>query len=220
MSTTTATRDGTARAIARATTGLSSLRLAGSMLFLAGAAIMLGITTAEALYPVPYSTGGNTISDLGGTELPEGLVYQPSAAIFDGAMIVVGLMVIAASILIHRALGRRSVTIPILVLGVGALGVGVFPGNTGTPHALFSMTIFISGGVAALFASRVTGAPFRYVSILLGAVSLLVLGSYVLLGDSAPYAALGIGGVERWIVYPIVVFITAFGGYLAGGQDT
>jgi hypothetical protein len=58
----------------------------GVLLLLAGAAILMGIITAEALYPAPYHTDANTISDLGGTEPPEGLVLQPSAAIFDATM--------------------------------------------------------------------------------------------------------------------------------------
>ena len=198
------------------TVGATSLRAGGALLFLAGAIILMGIMSAEALYPLPYTTGGNEISDLGGTEPPEGLVFQPSATIFDGSMIVVGLLVIAASVLVYRGLGRRAVTIPLALLGIGALGVGLFPGNTGTPHALFAMTTFVAGGIAALAGALVTAGPFRWLSMLCGVVALLVLVSYMLMGDAMPLAALGIGGVERWIVYPIIIWITGFGGYLAG----
>jgi hypothetical membrane protein len=198
---------------------VSDLRIGGALLFLAGSIILLGIITAEALYPAPYATGANEISDLGGTRPPEGLVLQPSATIFDLSMMVIGVMVIAASLFVHRAFGRRAVTIPILVLGIGALGVGVFPGNTGTPHALFAMTTFVAGGVACLTGAIVTTGPFRYLSILFGAVALLTLGTYIVMGDGAPLAGLGVGGVERWIVYPIVLWITGFGGYMAGRAD-
>ena len=219
MTTSAASRDGTS-ILARGLTGVSALRVGGSLMVLAGAIILLGIISAEALYPKPYSTGANEISDLGGTTPTEGgLVYQPSATIFDVSMIVVGLMVIAAGGLIHRGFGRRSVTIPIVVLGIGALGVGVFPGPTGTPHALSAMTTFVSGGIAAITGSRVATGPMRYLSIALGAVSLGTLASYVLLGDGSPFAVFGIGGLERWIVYPIVIWVTAFGGYAAGRAE-
>ncbi len=194
----------------------ASLRAGGALLFLAGLIILLGIISAEALYPLPYTTGGNEISDLGGTEPPDDLVFQPSASIFDGSMIAVGILVIAAALLVHRGLGRRAVTIPIAVLGIGALGVGVFPGNTGTPHALFAMATFIAGGIAALTGSLVTSGPFRWLSLLCGATALLTLVGYMTMGDAMPLAGLGIGGVERWIVYPIILWITGFGGYLAG----
>jgi hypothetical membrane protein len=179
----------------------------------------MGIISAEALYPGTFSTGANEISDLGGTRPPNSVILQPSAAIFDVSMVLIGVLIAAGSWFVHRAFGRRSVTIPIAVLGVGALGVGLFPGNTGTPHALFAMVTFISGGVAALSAARVTRAPFRHVSFLLGAAALGTLGTYVVLGDASPMAVLGIGGVERWIVYPVVLWVTAFGGYLCGRAD-
>jgi hypothetical membrane protein len=204
---------------ARTRTWAGDLRLGGGLLLLAGAAILLGIISAEALYPSTFSTGANEISDLGGTRPPDSVILQPSATIFDLTMALIGVLIMAGSWFVHGAFGRRSVTIPIAVLGVGALGVGLFPGNTGNPHAIFAMVTFISGGIAAVSATRVTSAPFRYLSFLLGAVSLGTLGTYLLLGDASPMAVLGIGGVERWIVYPVVLWITAFGGYLCGRAD-
>jgi hypothetical membrane protein len=181
--------------------------------------ILLGIITAEALYPGVYTTGANEISDLGGTRPPDSVVYQPSAAIFDVAMVVVGIMVVVAAWFAHRAFGRRSVTIPVAVLGIGALGVGLFPGNTGDPHAVFAMVTFIAGGVAAISAARVASGPFRWVSTALGAVSLLTLVTYMVLGDGTPMVDLGVGGIERWIVYPVILWLVAFGGYLSGLAD-
>lgn len=207
------------RSFAAARTWATDLRLAGTLLALAGSIILMGIISAEALYPAAYSTGANEISDLGGTRPPDSVILQPSAAVFDLSMIVIGLLVVVASVFVQRAFGRRSVTLPIAILGAAALGVGLFPGNTGTPHAICAMVTFVSGGVAAISAARVATAPFRYLSILLGSISLLTLVTYMLLGDGSPMAELGIGGVERWIVYPVVLWITAFGGYLAGRAD-
>ena len=204
---------------ARTRTWASDLRLGGGLLFVAGATILMGIITAEALYPGTFSTGANEISDLGGTRPPNSVILQPSATIFNLSMTLIGILVMAGSWFVQRAFGRRSVTIPIAVLGVAALGVGLFPGNTGTPHALFAMVTFISGGIAAISTARLTSAPFRYLSFFLGAASLATLGMYMLLGDGSPMALLGIGGVERWIVYPVVLWITAFGGYLSGRAD-
>jgi hypothetical membrane protein len=210
---------GALRVAALIRTRASDLRLGGGLLFVAGATILMGIITAEALYPGTFSTGANEISDLGGTRPPDSVILQPSATIFNVSMMLIGVLVITGSWFVQRAFGRRSVTIPIAVLGVGALGVGVFPGNTGNPHAIFAMLTFISGGVAAVTAARVTSAPFRYLSVLLGAASLVTLGSFAVLGDASPIAPLGIGGIERWIVYPVVLWITGFGGYLSGRAD-
>ncbi len=194
------------------------VRIAGALMLVAGAVILMGIITAEALYPAAYTTGGDEISDLGGMEPPQALVLQPSATIFDLTMITGGLPLLGAATLLQPGLGRRSVTLAVAAVGLGALGVGLFPGNTGGIHALFAMLTFIGGGIAAIVTSRATDPPFRYLSVILGVIALATLGSYVLLGDASPLASLGIGGVERWVAYPIVIWVTAVGGYLCAWQ--
>jgi hypothetical protein len=56
-------------------------------------------------------------------------------------------------------------------------------------------------------------------SAILGAIALATLGSYILLGDGSPLAGLGIGGLERWVAYPIVIWVIAFGGYLSAWPE-
>lgn len=197
----------------------AALRAAGAILFAAAAIILMGIISAEALYPAPYTTGGNEISDLGGTRPPEGLVLQPSATIFNWSMTLIGVLVGTAAVLLHAGLGRLAVTIPILVLGLGALGVGIFPGNTGNPHAISAMVTFVAGGVACLTGASVLRGPFRWLSVACGVVSLGTLVGYMLLGDTLPLAVMGTGGVERWIVYPIVLWIAGFGAYCCGTAE-
>ena len=177
-----------------AATAAVARQLAGACLAVAGAAILLAIITAEALYPVAYSTHGSEISDLGGTRPPEGLVFQPSAAIFDIAMVVVGLLLVVGAWSIHQAFGRRSVTLPIAVLGLSAFGVGVFPGNTGAPHALAAMATFISGGVAAVTSSRLAHGFFRLLFVVLGAITLLRSGRTCSSVSPSPSRHLGSAG--------------------------
>jgi hypothetical membrane protein len=121
-------------------------RLAGALLFSAGAAILMGIITAEALYPAAYTTFSNEISDLGATRPPHSVSYQPSAAIFDITMLMAGAMILVAAWLVHRAFKRRAVTISLACYGLGVFGVGVFPGNT-APHPYVAMFVFIAAAV-------------------------------------------------------------------------
>jgi hypothetical membrane protein len=100
------------------------------------------------------------------------------------------------------------------LLGLGALGVGVFPGHT-APHPLFAMLTFLAGGVAALVSFRVVPAPLRYVLAAFGVVALAALAAGLFLLDRGPVAAIGEGGIERWVAYPVVLWLVAFGGFLA-----
>ena len=198
---------------------IAAAHLSGLLLFAAGVTIVLVIITAEALYPIAYSTGHNEISDLGGTRPPGGLVFQPSATIFNIGMMLSGLLVTLAAAVLHRVFGRWWLSSAIGILGISALLVGIFPGNTGTPHAVAAMVAFISGGVAAVLSAQVTRSPIAWAFRLLGGVNLALLGSYFIQGDASPAWALGTGGAERWIVYPILLWLVGFGGYLAGLSD-
>jgi hypothetical membrane protein len=105
------------------------------------------------------------------------------------------------------------------------LGVGIFPGNTGL-HPIFALLAFVSGGVAAILSYKVSVSPLRYIVVALGVIALLMLVLGIvgapqpdgmgLLGNAGPIAALGAGGVERWVAYPVVLWLTVFGGYLMG----
>ncbi|HEY6748793.1 MAG TPA: DUF998 domain-containing protein [Mycobacteriales bacterium] len=189
------------------------LAAAGVALSSAAAVILMGIITAEALYPGAYSTGDNEISDLGGTRPPDSVVLQPSAAIFDGTMLLAGAAILLATFLVHRGLRRRAVSIWLGLFGAGAFLVGVFPGSTAV-HPFVATLTFVSAGVVALVFSRTQSAPGRYVSAALGSVTVLstILGYFLL--DWAPIAELGDGGIERWIAYPAVLWLAVTGGYL------
>jgi len=192
------------------------LAAAGVLLVLAGFIAFMGTITAEALYPEGYSTSKNAISDLGATEPPDSIIEKPSATIFDAAMIVTGLLVLGAAFCLQTGFHRVAVTILTGLTGLGILGVGVFPGNYGNVHVLFALLTFFAGGLAAIVSRTVQKPPFSVVSTILGAISLGMLVLYMILGDRSPLAGLGMGGIERWIAYPILAWTMSFGGYLMG----
>ncbi len=188
-------------------------RVAGALLVTAGVVALMGIITAETLYP-GYSTADNMISDLGATEPPDSIIEQPSSSIFSGAMFVTGALVLVATYFVRVTVKDGLFTVPLGLFGLGVLGVGVFNGSWGTVHGLFALTTFVSGAVAAIMAYRVFPAPMRQLSIILGLVSLVTLLQYFALGDSSPLLEMGEGGVERWIAYPVLMWVTAAGGFL------
>jgi hypothetical membrane protein len=191
-------------------------RAAGLLLSIAGVAILMGSITAEALHPGPYTTHADTLSHLGASEPPHSVVVQPSAGIFDGTMLAAGALVLLAAWFAHRALRQKAVTVPTALLGLGILGVGVFPLTHPGLHTVFAMLAFYSGGVAVLLSARVTPSPFRQLWTVLGGLSLVAITLGVLALAWGPVAALGEGGIERWNAYPIVLWMVAFGSHLIG----
>lgn len=193
----------------------AGLALAGS-----GIAMLLGIITAEALYPATYTTNANMISDLGGTEPPNSVVLQPSATVFDVTMAVCGVAILLGAFFLLRSHGRRGVSVATALLGLGVLGVGVFPGDTGQIHMWFALLAFTSGGVAAMLSARLTRQPLGALVLMLGAAALAMFAATFVNGGSTPIPDLGDGGAERWIAYPVVLWLVLFGGWLVGAGGT
>lgn len=188
--------------------------VAGILYSSAGFVLLMGIITAETKYPIfLHYTTRQEISDLGGTRPPHGLVTQPSAIIFDTTMLIVGVLLLAGAFALWRLYRNRLLTVVSTLFGAGALGVGIFPGNT-TPHPNVAMIAFVFAPLTAIAVFRVTSGPFRFMSLFVGLLSLaaLVAGE---LGDNNLFVKLiGIGGTERWQVFPIILWLAFFGGYL------
>jgi hypothetical membrane protein len=202
---------------ARSAIGRAPHKTAGGLLLTAGATIVMGIITADALYTSPYNARME-ISDLGATE--NGVVLHPSATIFNLTMLVAGTMILTAVWFLHRALHRKAITIPTGLLGLGVLGVGIFPGNIHPQHPLFAFTAFVAGGLAVLLSYKVTPQPLRAIFAVMGTVSLGFTLASVFLLEWGPFARLDLGGVERWMVYPVLLWLVAFGGWLSGSAGS
>ena len=200
----------------RSQLGLSDSSAAGFSLTLAGFIGFMGIITAEVLYP-SYSTRQD-ISDLGSTRPPNPVIHEPSATIFNTTMLVTGAMVMLSAYLLYRRLDRRGFPLALAVFGFGAFGVGIFPGNVAPWHGLFALLTFFSGGITVTLSSQVVSRPFSVLCGLFGGISLLVLLSVfvygLVVGGPSPLEPLGPGGIERWVVYPLIIWLPAFGGYL------
>ena len=207
----------------RSRLGFSDATAAGFSLTLAGFCGLMGIITAEVLYP-NYSTRMD-ISDLGSTRPPNPVIQEPSATIFNTTMLLTGALVVLAAFLLYRSLDRRGFPIALGVFGISAFGVGVFPGNVTPWHGIFALLTFFSGGITVVLSARVVTRPFSFLCGLFGGISLLVLLSVffygLVIGGPSPLEPLGAGGIERWVVYPLIMWLPAFGGYLlSNATDT
>lgn len=127
-----------------------------------------------------------------------------------------GAMIIAASFFLHHGMHIKRVTIATAILGVGVLGVGLFPGNRDPYHGIFALVSFVSGGTAAILSAKAQHGPMKFVSIGLGATCLGSLIFAMVASSTSLYEELGDGGVERWVAYPVMLWLVVFGGYLLG----
>lgn len=191
-------------------------KLVGLLFFFSGAILLMGITTAEIFYP-HYSISLNMISNLGSTPPPTDVVLQPSATIFDYSLVIAGGLVVIGGALLQKLYRRRQVTIPTIIMGAGVMGVGVFPAFHVLLHPLVALIAFLGGGLAAIFTATLAKAPFKYIHYGLGIVSI----GFLLLGLFMPEMVvplLGSGGVERWVAYPLILWLVGFGGYLMASK--
>ncbi len=110
--------------------------IAGILFFLAGMVILMGIITAEAYYPdqPAYTTHNSMISDLGSTMPPNSIITQPSTTIFNLSMIITGILILLGTYFLFGFSGDRVAAVLFGLLGLGTLGVGVFPGNITQQH--------------------------------------------------------------------------------------
>jgi hypothetical membrane protein len=188
--------------------------VAGIIYSSAGFVLLMGIMTAETKYPIFWHyTTRQEISDLGGTRPPHGLVTQPSAMIFDATMLIAGVLLLAGAFALWRLYRDWALTVVSTLFGAGAFLVGIFPGNT-TPHPFAAMIAFLFSALTAIAAFRVTSGPFRVISVFVGVLSLVALTAGEL-GDNSPVVkSISIGGTERWVVFPVILWLACFGGYL------
>lgn len=76
-----------------------------------------------------------------------------------------------------------------------------------------AMLTFISGGFCEITSFKIVALPFKYISILFGSVALATYFIAVF-APALLIPFIGIGGLERWVAYPIMPWLTGFGGYL------
>jgi hypothetical membrane protein len=188
-------------------------KAAGALILVGGSQFVVGMLVAEALYP-GYSISQNYISDLG---------VGPSAMIFNSSVFLLGLMVVVSAYFVHGSFRSRLVTGLLVLAGVGAMGVGVFPENSPAMHEIVSDIAFIFGGLLPIAAYRLVRKPFSYLSVAMGVLSLsamvLLSAQYSFGLGEQYYLGLGPGGMERMIAYPILLWEVAFGGHLMASSQ-
>jgi hypothetical membrane protein len=187
-------------------------RAAGVLIFALAAQFMTVIMLAASMAP-GYDVRGGAISDLG--------TVAETRLLFNISLIAVGVLNLASGLLLFRQHPSRWLLALFTLAGVGALGAGVFPLDSGGPHGLFALVAFVAFNLEALAVASIVSGPMRVISLLAGAIGLVfvVLMAVGDSGNAAAFGPIGHGGTERMIVYPVMLWMLAFGGYLMAGRD-
>lgn len=209
---------------------LSNASKAGVAIFVGAVQFSIGMILSEIYYsaygPLNTSGSGNTtgyvysvsnnfVSDLG-ANCRTTCTAVPSAYIFDTSIVILGILILVGAYFLQRAFQWKPATVMIAFAGIGAMGVGLFPETTGIFHSIFSLIVFLFAGLSALVTARFQRKPMFYFSIILGVVTLFALVLYI----GGEYVGLGPGGMERMVVYPVLVWAVGFGGHMMARDDT
>jgi len=193
---------------------MENLKISGLLIVIAGTVFAFGMLTAGFLFP-DYSDSRQTISALGAqcsTDASDCVVHEPSAAIFNGSLILFGLLILISFFISRKEFlpSAKIFFVFAVIAGLGGIGSGLFPDNTGLMHELFAGVGFFFGSLTVISSFKIIRKPLNYFSLLMGIISLSALVLFV----SDVHLGLGSGGMERMIIYPILLWMVSFGSYL------
>lgn len=207
-----------------------SVRHGAILLILGSVQFVVGMAVTQIGYGSSYSLTQNVISDLGAVNcgffggssaLPGHYACSPWHDVFNISTVLLGILLGLATLLIRSAFpARRTRTIGLgllLVAAIGAIGVGLSPEDVNiTIHSVSAFLAFAGSGFAlvvlgiAMFRdTRWDG--FRAYTFLSG---LVVLVALILFGTKN-YLVLGVGGMERLVVAPVLLWAVVVGIHLA-----
>lgn len=182
------------------------LGAAGALLLLAGTVNVIFNMVSEGTYP-GYNLGTNALSDMGA-------IGSPTFLLWNGQLLVTGILSFIGVVIFLRSSALpipniRTAWVLYVLPPLGSIIVSLFPENSILAiHAVGAFMVFIFGGLGSIYAYRFTKSPFRYLSVLLGAVSLLAISLF-----GIP-SVVGFGVAERLVVYSFNIWTICFAGYL------
>ncbi|MFW9966989.1 MAG: DUF998 domain-containing protein [Candidatus Thorarchaeota archaeon] len=188
--------------------------LSGYLFLIGGIQWFFGLLAAESWYP-GYSSRIDYVSDLG---------IGPTALLYNASVFLLGAFTVMGSHYLYKTDEARTLSFLLTLAGIGAMGVGIFPGYLQPMHSIFTLIAILFGSFATVASYRHQKKPMAYISIVLGIVALassIVFLPYLGLptGSTETFLGLAKGSMERWAIYPILAWIIGYGSYLVGSTD-
>jgi hypothetical membrane protein len=184
-----------------------NLKLAGWCFGLGAAQFMILLMLCESIAP-GYSMHDNAISDLG--------TIAETRGIFTFTMVLLGICIIVGSYIVSDIWSDRT-SLAIAVVGsIGVIGAGIVAlDNPIGLHGLFALLAFLLLNIwAILVGIRHFKCQMRLVSVIAGGIGVIFLVLMVLGDSGGDFGAIGHGGTERMIAFPVLLWFILAGGYL------
>jgi hypothetical membrane protein len=192
-----------------------SVREKAGTLLLAGCIIQFfGMQIAEYVYP-GYSVSHNYISDLGAHNLTSAFLFNITLFIFGAAVII--------SLYWMKKDGMDKVFCYLLMFaGLGAIIVSIF--NEKTISAIHYTGAFMAFCLTAFAAMRSYSTIFKgkiqgKFSLVLGIVGFVAAICQITTRNVDDFLGLGVGGMERMLYYPAVIFAIMLGVFLINSGE-
>ncbi len=193
---------------------IDKVRLSGFFIFIGALQWFLGMLAAESWTP-DYSNRIDYVSELGIWEM---------AALYNTSIFILGVLLFMGAVLLYQTGKARIFSIFLAITGIGAMGLGIFPGYLQPMHSIATLVAILFGTLSAITSYQVQTKPLAYVSAVLGLMALIAVIVFIPYlglptGSTDLFLGMAKGSMERWAIYPILGWAMSFGSYLIGSTD-
>lgn len=190
---------------------VSNATLSGCSFLIGGIQWFIGILAAESWYD-GYSSRIDYVSDLG---------TGPTSLIYNLSVFLLGAFLVSGAYFLFRSTKRKLLPVLLVISGIGAMGVGIFPANLQPMHSIATLLAIFFAALGAIGSYTYQGRPMSIMAVVLGIMSLVLAIFFIPylgleFGSTVTFLGMGKGSLERWAIYPLLAWIIGFGGYLMG----
>ncbi len=182
----------------------------GLLLLIGPIQFILSVLIAEGI-AINYNSAKYYVSSLG---------VGVTAPIFNLSVMILGLCMIACAYFFQKEYNKMIPSILLLITGMCAFGVGLFPENIPPYHGIFTGFVFLFAAIFLISSIKIEKSPFIVILTLLGVLVLIssfILFPYLGLEIESELRFLGFmkGTLERFIIYLTLTAFLGLGGYLS-----
>jgi hypothetical membrane protein len=189
---------------------IQSRDLIGFLFYVGSLQFFLAVLIGEGMTS-NYNSALHYVSSLG---------VGSTAFLFSFSVFILGLCLVISTYFLHKEYNQSLPTILLLLAGLSAIGVGIFPENVRPFHGIFTGLVFIFGALFLISSFKLNPTSFTYFISGLGVVILIFLFIFfpylgLEVDSSTKFLGFFKGTLERFIIYSTLLSYLLLGGYLS-----